>query len=66
MRQATGGAAPFAAEVQRAAGAKMAPGCVVAQVYGLTETTGAITHTPIGRLDTVGSLSPLLPNVLLR
>ncbi|PHH84325.1 hypothetical protein CDD83_2117 [Cordyceps sp. RAO-2017] len=66
IRQATGGAAPLSREIQAAASKKIAPGSIVGQVWGLSETTGAVTYTPPGRLDTIGSLSPLLPNVTLR
>ncbi|KAM4055780.1 AMP-binding enzyme [Hirsutella rhossiliensis] len=66
IRQAAGGAAPLSREIQQAASDKIAPGYIVGQVYGMTETTGAITYTPLGRTDTIGSLSPLLPNMTLR
>ncbi|KJZ73401.1 hypothetical protein HIM_07195 [Hirsutella minnesotensis 3608] len=66
IRQATGGAAPLSSEIQRAASAKIAPASAISQVYGLSETCGTVTSTPLGRTDTIGSLSPLLPNVSLR
>lgn len=66
VRQAAGGAAPLSREIQQAASDKIAPDAVVTQVWGLSETTGAVTHTPPDRMDTIGSLSPLLPNVTLR
>ncbi|POR35320.1 Putative acyl-coenzyme A synthetase [Tolypocladium paradoxum] len=65
VRQATGGAAPLSREIQQAASDKIAADAVVTQAWGLSETTGAVTHTPPGRADTIGSLSPLLPNVTL-
>ncbi|PHH82205.1 hypothetical protein CDD82_6692 [Ophiocordyceps australis] len=66
IQLAWGGAAPFSTEVQQAASNMIAPGCIVSQVWGLTETTGAITSTPPNRVDTIGSLSPLVPNVVMR
>lgn len=66
IRQATGGAAPISREIQQAVSDKIAPGYNLGQVWGLSETAGAVSMTPLGRLDTIGSLSPLLPNVTLR
>ncbi|PWI72604.1 hypothetical protein PCL_11227 [Purpureocillium lilacinum] len=66
VRMAIGGAAPLSKEIQVAASEKIHPEATVTQVWGLSETTGAITHTKPGRKDTVGSLSPLMPNVTLR
>ncbi|PHH67353.1 hypothetical protein CDD81_119 [Ophiocordyceps australis] len=63
---AWGGAAPFSTEVQQAASDMIAPGFIVSQVWGMTETCGAVTGTPPRRLDTIGSLSPLVPNVAMR
>lgn len=65
MRQAVTGAAPLSQALQESASLKLA-GTPVTQTWGLSETTGAVTHTPPGRTDTMGSLSPLLPNVQLR
>lgn len=65
MRQAITGAAPLSQALQEAASLKLA-GTPVTQTWGLSETTGSVTHTPPGRTDTMGSLSPLLPNVQLR
>ncbi|KAF7562894.1 hypothetical protein G7046_g1231 [Stylonectria norvegica] len=65
MRQAVSGAAPLSKDLQEAASRKMGDASVT-QTWGMSETTGAVTHTPPNRSDTMGSLSPLLPNILLR
>ncbi|KAK1245924.1 hypothetical protein MKX07_004993 [Trichoderma sp. CBMAI-0711] len=64
VEYATSAAAPMSYELQQAASKKLKG--VVYQVWGLSETTGAVTYTPPDRTDTMGSLSPLLPNVSLR
>ncbi|PNY24611.1 acyl-coenzyme A synthetase [Tolypocladium capitatum] len=66
LRQAISGAAPLSREIQQAVSDKIAPGTIVTQVWGLSETTGAVTQTPPDRTDTIGSLGPLMPNVTLR
>lgn len=65
MRQAVTGAAPLSQALQEDASKKLG-GTIVTQTWGLSETTGSVTHTPPDRTDTMGSLSPLLPNVQLR
>ena len=65
MMQAIVGAAPISAEMQVEASKKL-PGVTITQVWGLSETTGCATTSPPDRTDTVGSLSPLLPNVSMR
>ncbi|KAL6837277.1 hypothetical protein V8C40DRAFT_7228 [Trichoderma camerunense] len=64
VEYATSAAAPMSYEIQEAASKKLKG--IVYQVWGLSETTGAVTYTPPERKDTMGSLSPLLPNVSLR
>lgn len=64
VEYATSAAAPMSYELQEAASKKLKG--IVYQVWGLSETTGAVTYTPPDRADTMGSLSPLLPNVSLR
>lgn len=64
VEYATAAAAPMSYEIQESASKKLKG--IVYQVWGLSETTGAVTYTPPERKDTMGSLSPLLPNVSLR
>jgi len=66
MVNASAGAAPIDAALQKAAGKKVASGHVH-QTWGLSETTGAVTAMSRGLdADETGSISPLLPNVELR
>lgn len=65
VREALVGAAPLSKGIQVAVTNKM-PNGTLTQVWGLTETTGPVTLTPPGRLDTAGTLSPLLPGLSLR
>ncbi|KAM0466777.1 hypothetical protein ACHAPV_000285 [Trichoderma viride] len=58
------GAAPMSYDLQQAATNKLKG--EVTQVWGMSETTGVVTYTPPDRHDTVGSLSPLMPNVEMR
>ncbi|KAF2729107.1 4-coumarate-CoA ligase [Polyplosphaeria fusca] len=62
------GAAPINAGLQKAAGAKMGNGSVfISQTWGMTEACGGATHMPpYENDDYVGSVSPLMPNMLLR
>lgn len=56
------GAAPMGKEIQEAAMAKLGKGrTMLAQTWGLSETTGSITLLPKGHTDNTGSVSPLLP-----
>lgn len=64
VEYASAAAAPMSYELQASASKKLKG--VINQVWGLSETTGAVTFTPPDRTDTMGSLSPLLPNVSLR
>lgn len=57
------GAAPLGAQLQTEAEKKMGKGKArLTQVWGLTETTGAITSTPPGETDSTGSVGPLVAN----
>jgi 4-coumarate--CoA ligase len=65
---ASTGAAPMDAALQRAANAKLGDGAqtFIGQTWGLSETTGAVTMMPRGYSDVTGSISPILPSVELR
>lgn len=65
---ATTGAAPMDAALQRAASARLGDGAhtFIGQMWGLSETTGAVTMMPRGHADLTGSIGPLLPSVELR
>lgn len=65
IRMAISGAAPLSGALQEAAGKKFPLGDLT-QTWGLSETTGSVTHTPLNSKNTQGSLSPLLPNVTMR
>lgn len=57
------GAAPLSSQLQAEAGKKMGKGrAKLTQVWGLTETTGAITAMPPGEIDPTGSVGPLVAN----
>ncbi|KAL7897181.1 hypothetical protein HDV63DRAFT_88082 [Trichoderma sp. SZMC 28014] len=58
------GAAPMSYDLQQSATNKIKG--EITQVWGMSETTGVVTYTPPDRHDTVGSLSPLMPNVEMR
>ncbi|KAM0262165.1 hypothetical protein ACHAQJ_001908 [Trichoderma viride] len=64
VEYAIAGAAPMNYDLQESASKKLKG--FISQVWGMSETTGAITYTPPDRTDTMGSLSPLLPNISLR
>jgi acyl-CoA synthetase (AMP-forming)/AMP-acid ligase II len=64
MRSAVSGAAPLSKALQEEANKKL-PNCQITQTWGLSETTGSVTHsTP--RDDISGSVGSLLPCVSLR
>ncbi|TQV98408.1 4-coumarate-CoA ligase 2a [Cordyceps javanica] len=65
VKQATVGAAPVSAELRTEANKKM-PSLVIAQVWGMSETTGAATCTTPNSQEEAGSLGPLLPNLFVR
>ncbi|KAK2604622.1 hypothetical protein N8I77_007535 [Diaporthe amygdali] len=57
------GAAPLGLQIQIEAAKKMGKGQArLTQVWGLTETTGAITAMPPGQTEMTGSVSPLVAN----
>lgn len=57
------GAAPLGSQLQIEAEKKMGKGrAILTQVWGLTETTGAITAMPPGETDSTGSVGPLVAN----
>ncbi|KAI9166368.1 4-coumarate-CoA ligase 2a [Paramyrothecium foliicola] len=64
MRSAVSGAAPLSKALQEEANKKL-PNCQITQTWGLSETTGSVTHT-VPRDDISGSVGSLLPNVSLR
>ncbi|KAH8174891.1 AMP-binding enzyme domain-containing protein [Sarocladium implicatum] len=64
VRSALSGAAPLSTEIQDLVGAKIDG--VLRQTWGMTENGGSATYAPPGRMDTLGSLGPLMPNVELR
>ncbi|KUI65347.1 Putative acyl-coenzyme A synthetase [Cytospora mali] len=58
-----GGAAPLSAQVQAEAEKKLGKGKArLTQVWGLTETTGAITQVPPGQSEYTGSVGMLIAN----
>lgn len=58
LEAAITGAAPMDAELQMAANAKIGKGkTYIAQTWGLSETTGAVTAMPRGESDLTGSIS---------
>lgn len=65
---ATTGAAPMDADLQRSANSRLGDGAqtFIGQTWGLSETTGAVTMMPRGHSDVTGSISPILPSVELR
>ena len=65
IRLGVSGAAPLADEIQDAVGHKF--GCKrLNQTWGLSESCGSATHTPLEAPFTNGSLGCLLPNVEMR
>lgn len=68
MYYAAGGAAPFDGKLQKAANKKLGgPEVTVGQVYGLSETSGALTAPPPGvERDDTGSIGEVMPNSELR
>ncbi|POS70291.1 4-coumarate-CoA ligase 1 [Diaporthe helianthi] len=63
MDNAVSGAAPLGAQLQAEAEKKMGRGKArLTQVWGLTETTGAITNMPPGETESTGSVGPLVAN----
>lgn len=67
IRLAYCGASPLSKGAQAAASAKLGGGdTLVVQNWGMTEATGAVTHMPPDRRDITGSISMLMPNMLMR
>lgn len=65
VRVITSGAAPMGKELQNAAEKKLG-GAILSQVWGLSETTGAITAMPRGMRDETGSVAMLVTNCQAR
>ena len=65
---ASTGAAPMDASLQKAANSRLGDGAqtFIGQTWGLSESTGAVTMMPRGYSDVTGSISPILPSVELR
>lgn len=64
---AVSAAAPLGRDLQYLASAKLGKGKVlISQVWGLSETTGAVTALPWDERDETGSVSRLLPGLSLR
>jgi 4-coumarate--CoA ligase len=64
---AVSAAAPLGRDLQYLASAKLGKGKVlISQVWGLSETTGAVTALPWNERDETGSVSRLLPGLSLR
>lgn len=67
LEGATTGSAPMDSELELAANARLGVGdTYINQTWGLSETTGAVTHMPAGEFDVTGSISRVLPNMQLR
>lgn len=64
---AAGGAAPLDGALQKAVNIKVGnPDMKLAQAYGLSETTGAVTAPTAGERDDTGSIGPVLLNTEVR
>lgn len=66
LRLASSGAAPLTGDLQEAASNRLKIDQALRQTWGMSETTGAATFVAPGKPVKMGSLGPLLPNVLLR
>lgn len=64
LHHAISGAAPMSAELTKRVEAKL--GCPVMQVYGLSETTGAVTMQPWDEVTDKADISALQPNTKVR
>ncbi|KAI5362606.1 Acyl-CoA synthetase actt5 [Alternaria postmessia] len=62
VRTAVSGVAPLDAGSQREMRKLLAPGVTFTQLWGLTETTGAMTLFPYPEEDDTGSVGRLIPN----
>lgn len=63
---AVSGAAPLNKDTQNEASKKLGEDAHISQVWGLSETTGTVTHMPPDEKAIGGSLGYLLPNVTFR
>jgi 4-coumarate--CoA ligase len=64
---AVSAAAPLGRDLQYLASSKLGKGKIlISQVWGLSETTGAVTALPWHERDDTGSVSRLLPGLSLR
>ena len=64
---AVSAAAPLGRDLQYLASSKLGKGkTLISQVWGLSETTGAVTALPWHERDDTGSVSRLLPGLSLR
>ena len=67
LQHAISGAAPLGKDLQHSASSKLGKGkTFISQTWGLTETTGSATMLQRGEVDDTGSVSKLMPNILLR
>lgn len=64
LEQAISGAAPMGPELTALAEKKL--GCNISQTWGLSETTGSATIMQFDKHDSTGSVSPLMPNTMMR
>lgn len=65
MKQAIVGAAPISPELCAEANKKM-PNLIISQVWGMSETTGAVTFTNLQVKEQAGSLGVLIPTMSCR
>jgi 4-coumarate--CoA ligase len=67
LEVAVSAAAPLGRDLQYLASSKLGKGKIqISQVWGLSETTGAVTALPWHERDDTGSVSRLLPGLSLR
>ncbi len=70
LKIAYSGGSSLSTALQAAASSKLGSGSGddvrISQTWGMSETTGAVTHMPPDESDPTGSISPLLPNMLMR
>jgi 4-coumarate--CoA ligase len=67
LEVAVSAAAPLGRDLQCLASSKLGKGKIqISQVWGLSETTGAVTALPWHERDDTGSVSRLLPGLSLR
>lgn len=67
LRVALCAAAPLGKDLQQLASAKLGKGKThIKNIWGISETTGAITDQPWGEDDDTGSVGKIVPNMSLR